>query len=96
MSTGLIWIAIANDDRAYQHFFIGGLLMQHEKTSINPLDELIKAIALTGTINNLSRLSGIDRSALTNIFKQKFKTNISTILRLKSFVEQHINKGETR
>ncbi len=66
--------------------------MQAANTIIDPLQELTKAIALTGSVYNLSRLSGINRTTLTNIFKQKYTTNISTILRLKNFVEQNMHR----
>ena len=66
--------------------------MQIVNTPINPLQELARAIALTGSVYNLSRLTGINRASLRNIYTQKYATNMSTILRLEDFVEQNENR----
>ena len=66
--------------------------MQEVDVTINPLKELARAIALTGSLYNLSRLSGINRGTLRNIYKQKHNTNIATLLRLKDFVEHNSNR----
>lgn len=66
--------------------------MQTVNTPINPLQELARAIALTGSVQKLSRLTGINRASLRNIYTQKHTTNMATILRLKNFVEQNGNK----
>ena len=66
--------------------------MQIVNTPINPLQELARAIALTGSVYNLSRLTGINRASLRNIYTQKYATNMSTVLRLKDFVEQNENR----
>lgn len=63
--------------------------MQEANSSINPLQVLARALASTGSINNLSRLSGINRNTLSNIFKKKYKTNFTTILRLVDFADQN-------
>ena len=65
--------------------------MNSTNMSIDPLQDLTKAIALTGSIYNLSLASGINRATLANIFKKEYPTHISTILRLKNFVEQNSN-----
>lgn len=66
--------------------------MQNVYTPINPLQALARAIALTGSVQNLSRLTGIDIATLRNIYKQKYFTNMSTILKLNDFVEQNANR----
>ncbi len=71
----------------------GAERMQIVNTPINPLKELARAIALTGSVYNLSRLTGINRATLRNIYKQKYTTNISTILKIKDFVEQNTNRA---
>jgi hypothetical protein len=58
----------------------------------NPLKVLARAIALTGSLHNLSRLSGINRGTLRNIYKKKYNTNMATMLRLKDFVDHHENR----
>ena len=67
--------------------------MQVVHTPINPLQELARAIALTGSVQKLSRLTGINMGTLRNIYKQKYTTNMSTILKLKDFVEQNTNRA---
>ena len=66
--------------------------MQEVDVTINPLKELAKAIALTGSLYKLSQLTGISRATLRNIYKKKYNTNIATILRLKDFVEHNSNR----
>ena len=66
--------------------------MQIENTPINPMQELARAIALTGSVQKLSQLTGINRASLRNIYTKKYSTNMSTILRLKDFVEQNENR----
>ena len=66
--------------------------MQVLNTQINPLQELAKAIALSGSVYNLSRLTGINRGTLRNMYKPKYTTSMSTVLKIKAFVEQNTNR----
>ena len=66
--------------------------MQVENAQINPTQVLARALSLTGSISNLSRLSGINRGTLLNVYRQKYKINPATILRLKDFVDQNENR----
>ena len=66
--------------------------MQVENAQINPTQVLARALSLTGSISNLSRLSGINRGTLLNVYRQKYKINAATILRLKDFVDQNENR----
>lgn len=66
--------------------------MQEINPSINPLQILARALTLTGSINNLSQLSGISRGTLSNIFKHNYTTNMTTILRLIDFIDQNSNR----
>ena len=66
--------------------------MQVENAQINPTQVLARALALTGSISNLSRLSGINRGTLLNVYRQKYKINTATLLRLKDFVDQNKNR----
>ena len=67
--------------------------MQVENAQINPTQVLARALSLTGSISNLSRLSGINRGTLLNVYRQKYKINAATILRLKDFVDQNENRA---
>ena len=69
--------------------------MQIVNTPINPLQELARAIGLTGSVQKLSQLTGINRASLRNIYTQKHTTTMSTLLRLKDFVEKNEKKEES-
>ncbi|MES2614431.1 MAG: hypothetical protein V4591_03345 [Bdellovibrionota bacterium] len=60
------------------------------KTHISEsLQALKRALALTGSFANLSRLSGISKMTLLKIGKGINKPTIATKLRLQNFVEQN-------
>lgn len=67
--------------------------MNEVDITMSPLKILARAIALTGSLYNLSRLSGINRGTLRNIYNKKYNTNMATILRLQDFIDHNSNRA---